>query len=533
MTLRFSARTLLGAFAAGACLSVAAPAVAQLRVATWNISNYGGGRNADLTTAIFAEFNGRSMTPDVIIALEFLNQSAVNSFLSILNAASGPGTWAAAPFIDGPDTDGAFFYRVSKVGYLGTTIVGYGSTSTSNQPRNTYRYDLRPIGYTSNAASIGCYAVHMKAQGGTNSEGRRLIESQRIRDNAEGQNAVNLSGQTMAGTGLPVGYSFLVAGDLNVQSATESFYAELIGSQVNNTGRFFDPIKTPASWNNNSAYRFVHTQDPAGAGGMDDRHDQILLSASLINGSGLDYIGNPNIAYSTTTWNDPNHSYRAWGNDGTSFDSTLTTTGNAMVGPAIAQALINVCAGAGHLPVFLDLRVPAKAASVAAIEFGEVALNAPASADLPVFNAGDVALWTAGGISDLHYSFDASSGFGAPAGVFIDAAGGGSNLHSIVMDTSAPGPKSGTLAIISDDPDQPVRIVLLSGTVTSQPPSCSADWDHDGSITPSDIAGFVNDWLASITGQTLVADFDQDQAITPSDLALFINTWLNQLGGGC
>ncbi len=28
-----------------------------------------------------------------------------------------------------------------------------------------------------------------------------------------------------------------------------------------------------------SAYRFIHTQDPSGAGGMDDRHDQILVCA--------------------------------------------------------------------------------------------------------------------------------------------------------------------------------------------------------------------------------------------------------------
>ena len=29
-----------------------------------------------------------------------------------------------------------------------------------------------------------------------------------------------------------------------------------------------------------------------------------------------------------------------------------------MVGPVIAQALVTAAAGAGHLPVFLDLRVP-------------------------------------------------------------------------------------------------------------------------------------------------------------------------------
>ena len=60
--------------------------------------------------------------------------------------------------------------------------------------------------------------------------------------------------------------------------------------------------------------------------------------------------------YSTTTWNDPNQSYRVWGNDGTSFNKSLTIAGNAEVGASIAQSLVNDATPAGgHLPVFLDL----------------------------------------------------------------------------------------------------------------------------------------------------------------------------------
>ena len=131
---------------------------------------------------------------------------------------------------------------------------------------------------------------------------------------------------------------------------------ELVGAQAVNDGRFFDPINTPGSWNNNAAYRFVHTQDPAYQ--MDDRHDQILVSAGLVDGVGLDYIGDPALPYSTTTWDDPAHSYRCWGNDGSSYNQLLTTTGNQMVGNVIAQALRASALGGGHLPVYLDLRVP-------------------------------------------------------------------------------------------------------------------------------------------------------------------------------
>jgi hypothetical protein len=192
----------------------------------------------------------------------------------------------------------------------------------------------------------------MKSGSSSEDQSRRLLEAQRIRNNAEL---------------LPQGWHFLIAGDYNIQSSGQAAYQELVASQADNRGRFFDPIASPGSWNNSSAFVFVHTQDPSGAGGMDDRHDQILLSASLVDAEGVDYVGDHFTPYSTVSWNDSNHSYRSWGNDGTSFNATLRTTGNQMVGPVIAQALINSAAGAGHLPVFLDLEVPAVVAAVPAV----------------------------------------------------------------------------------------------------------------------------------------------------------------------
>lgn len=521
---------------------VVGSAQAQLRVVAWNISNFDGvsGLDADIKTAVYGAFSGRTMAPDVMMTLEFINPTAVNNFLMNLNTAPGsPGDWAAAPFIDGADTDAGFFYRTSKAVYLGTTIVGYGSSDTNNQPRNTYRYDIRLVGYGNvPGASLACYAVHMKAQGGTNDVGRRLIEAQRIRDNAEGQNVINPdNGLPIPGTALPSGWNFLVGGDMNSQSSTESFYVEYTGSQANNTGRFFDPIKTPGSWNNNSVFRFVHTQDPAGSGGMDDRHDQILLSGSLIDGQGFDYLGNANLPYSTTTWNDPNHSYRAWGNDGTTCPTnsncgpSLTITGNAMVGAAIAQSLVDLCSGAGHLPVLLDLRVPPQVTSTTTINFGTVPQGSTAQANLSVSNSGDVAKWTANGISPLSYTLAASAGFTAPGGSFNDAAGGAANSHIISMSTATPGPKSGTITIASNAPDQPTRIVTLTGTVSA--PTCPVDWNLDGAVNPADIASFVNDWFASLSGGTLVGDFNGDLAVTPSDVAAFVSAWFTALSQGC
>lgn len=474
-----------------ALLAIAGVSAAQLRVATWNITRYdGNSRAADIQTSVYGTFLGRSMSPDVLLVQELTNAGALNTLVSVLNSAPGsPGDWAAAPFVLGPDTDGVCLYRTSKVTLVGNTtwVIALGSSSSDNQPRNTYRYDIRPVGYVSPTTVISMYNVHMKAGSSSSDQQRRLIESQRIRANASG---VNTNGP---GSAKPAPYNFLVAGDFNIQTASQQAFAHLVESQADNSGRFFDPIRSGfnsssagdnGSWNNNSAYRFIHTQDPVGAGGMDDRLDMILLSGGLVSGGPMSYIGNPNISYSKTTWNDPNHSYRAWGNDGTSFDTELTVAGNTMVGAAIAQALKNVAtppAGnpGGHLPVFLDIRMPPTLAAPMVIDFGEVEQGSVSQRSFFVGNGGDVFLWGPQGITSLQYTMQASTGYAVPAGPFTDAAGGALNSHVVTLDTSTLGTVNGTITILSNAPDAPAWSVTLTGSVvtTNQPPIANAGPD--------------------------------------------------------
>jgi hypothetical protein len=302
---------------------------------------------------------------------------------------------------------------------------------------------------------------------------RRLLEAERIRNNAEG---------------LPPAWQFIVAGDFNIQGSGESSYLELTGSQPSDAGRAFDPVNTPGAWNNNGAYRFVHTQDPATQ--MDDRFDFLLIEAGLRDGAGFEYIGNAALPFSTTTWNDPDHSLRVWGNDGGSYNQPLTTAGNTMVGSAIAQAITNLAGGLGHCPLFLDLRVPPKIASETLIDFGVVAQGATAEALLNVSNNADISLWTIAGIADLAYSLSATAGFSAPAGVFVAAPGGG-NAHVITMDTSTPGPLNGTLVVASNSVDEAVRIVTLTGEVTPASDPDLGDLNCDGQMDFFDIDPFL------------------------------------------
>lgn len=362
----------------GGTLLLACPQLAHaqqsLRVVTWNVSAYDTsatttGRLTDFRTAIYGvnAANGLTMAPDVFIGQEFMSQAATTDFLTnVLNGAPGsPGDWAAAPFVatsgngTGLAGESAFFYRTSKVQYLTTTTVNdvsqnFPVVNNNEQPRNTYRYDFQLTADTSQ--KFGAYSVHMKSSTGASNEARRQLEADRIRRNAQG---IDTNG-ALVGGGLPNGYHYLVAGDFNIASSSETAYQTLTSGSYNGSsvGAFFDPIKTPGNWDvNNNSFRFVHTQDPVS--NMDSRFDQILLSPSLVDGTGTDYKGNSQLAYSTTTWNDPNHSYRAWGNDGTSWATGLTTTNNGMVGSAIATALKNSALSGGHLPVFLDINYTA------------------------------------------------------------------------------------------------------------------------------------------------------------------------------
>lgn len=453
----------LRAAAALAVFTLAGVASAQLRVATWNISNWGvtnvnDARSNAVKTVVHGVFNGRSMSPDVILVQEITSANALTTLRNALNQAAGsPGDWASAPFLSSPDTSYGFLYRTSRVQFLSTTTVSVGGNAPE-PPRNTYRHDFRPIGYPVNAATIASYNAHLKAGTTTSDEARRLLEAQRIRGNAE----------TIAGQ---IG-GFIVAGDLNTQSSSDDSYVELTGSQTNNAGRLFDPIVTPGSWNNSSTFRFVHTQDHwdgASAGGMDDRYDYILLSSSLVDRTGMDYVGNPTVPYSTTTWNDPNHSYRVWGNDGSYFNDSINTTSNAMVGPTIASALLASLGNqSGHLPVFLDLTVPPLgAASTTRIDFGTLRMLFPTLKTFTISNTGNTTLWGANGIAPLRYTLSSSSPrVIVGGGPFTEAAGGGTNTHVVTINTMTPGPINETITVMSNDPVNPVRTIQITGTVS-------------------------------------------------------------------
>ena len=416
------------AFLAFAAASIIAAPVAQaLRIVDYNLLNYPGStgplRDPSFRT-ILAPLNA-----DVVVTEEMLSQAGVNEFLtSVLNTLE-PGQWAAAPFVDGNDTDAALFYKPAKVQFLGQ----WGYYPLGTETRLVHVYRLKPAGYAAGSAELRLYAVHLKAS--TGSESQRLVECIGVRDS---MNA------------MPAGTHGFAIGDFNFYTASsEPGYAKLQENQANNIGRVLDLLPS-GSWHDNGSFAPYHTQSTclsggcasgAATGGMDDRFDMILPTYNLNDNQGLSVVAGTCIAA---------------GNDGLHFNKAITDAPTIPEGAAYASALI---AASDHLPLRIDVQVPAKISTVASLAFGTVIVGASAVQNLSISNP---ATPPADG---LDHSFTADAGFSAPGGNFVLAAGAPPEIQPITMSTAIADSLQGQLHIASDDPDNATTNVDLSGTV--------------------------------------------------------------------
>lgn len=398
---------------------LAAPASA-LRVLTYNVLNYSGGRTTELTLVL------DQTRPDVVVAQEIIGSGGANAFLNTVLNVVDPGEWAVGPFLDGPDTDNAFYYRTAAVSFVSHFAI-------STALRNIDEYTFRPATHSSSGADLRIYVIHLKASQGSTNETKRLAEVTAMRARMET---------------FPVGQAYFVAGDFNIYTNTEPAYQYVINPANGTAGVVQDPIQREGNWHVNSSFADIHTQSPrvlqfgGGAnGGMDDRFDMLLTSPALLDGEGLDVLPS---------------TYTAFGQDGLHFDGAINVPPYVVVDSVTAQALHDA---SDHLPVFVDLQGLSILVADASVDVGAAIVGGVASADLSVANGAAVPG------DDLDYSLSAPAGFTAPAGGFSVAAGAPAALHAIGMDTGSAGAKSGDVVVTSDDPDAPSRLVPVAGTV--------------------------------------------------------------------
>jgi len=408
--------------AVAVALAAAVPAEA-VRVCSYNILNFPGSTG----TARLPYFRTviQEVDPDVMVVQEMLSLTGVNQFLNGVMNYSTPGLYAAGPFVNGPDTDNAIFYKPDVV-----ELVSHSEISTAL--RNISEYVLRPVGYTSTEAEFRVYSLHLKAGTSSSDLTKRLAEATILR------NYLN----DLAG-----GSCFMAAGDYNIRASTESAYQKLTGSEADNDGRLKDAIHSPGNWHDNSSFAWIHTQSPrtssfggGATGGMDDRFDLILISYALDDGEGMDFVPGSRVAL---------------GNDGLHFNMAINAGTNYAVSEEVADAIHEA---ADHLPLYMDFQLPALMDADSSLAYGDVIVGAEACLPLHVAN---VATSPA---DELSYVIVPPGGFTGPTGQ-QELDPGEETDHYISMDTSTTGLRSGALTIESDDPDHPSWPVSLSGAV--------------------------------------------------------------------
>jgi len=426
------------------CLTVllgfALPARAQLRILDYNVaasSSSSSGPRPGMDTVLRAigdqNRSGFSRPIDIMLMQEGNAVATTGqAYADLLNTLTG-GTSYRPSTIDGASTGSGrplAVYNSAVVELIGEEALG--TVSISSQPRQTLRYQFRPVGYDS-TADFYVYNSHFKSANDSTSRNRRLVEATINRADADALgNGVNL----------------IYCGDLNLYSGTEAAFQKLVAS---GTGQAFDPLGQVGPWSNDASYIAIHTQSPATTasyngqitGGMDDRFDFQLVSDEWLDGRGLDYVPG---------------SYWAFGNTATHTMGGAITTGDPaalqayLPGYTLAQSgtvLANLARVTDHLPVVADYQLPAKLAASLAAAPPTVIRGAAISTTLTVSNAAPVAVVQ--GADRLDYGYAASGGL-TGSGTGSDLALGVGNTHPIALSTAAAGLFSGTVSVVATSP---------------------------------------------------------------------------------
>jgi hypothetical protein len=274
--------------------------------------------------------------PDILMVNEMGGGNTVNAFRLLSNALNKNGR----NYYSQATSSGLGQSLVNMLYYNSNKLTLESQTSIDKDLNNvnlvrvidvyTLRYNDPNLGVHNDTIRIHCIVAHLKA-GNTTSDRN---------DRDKATDAVMAYLNSIAATG-----NYFFAGDLNLYTATEAAYQNLLNYSVPAL-RFYDPVNVAASWSGDSRFAILHTQSTHtsggcfAGGGMDDRLDFILASDEVMNNTDhLDYIPS---------------TYKALGQDGNRFNGTIISPTNNSVPSLVSQALYNL---SDHLPVMMDVKV--------------------------------------------------------------------------------------------------------------------------------------------------------------------------------
>ncbi|PWH87167.1 T9SS type A sorting domain-containing protein [Brumimicrobium oceani] len=303
-----------------------------LSIISYNLLNFPDGRNdcGNNTVVPNRADTLKKITdylqPDIFVACEVQTQAGVDAVLNDALNANGNTNYIAANFNGNGYLHNAMFYNSNKLTLKSQHVV-------QSSPREIDHYVLYlndpSLAVFFDTTFIEVYMMHLKAGNSNSSEAQRDAQTQILMNYMANR---------------PTDRNVFFCGDMNVYSSNDDGYQNMISGSF----AMKDPINTPGNWNNSGTYAIHHTQstrtsanfDCGSKGGMDDRFDQILVSQNVMN-------NNDNVQYQTG-------SYRAVGNDGNHYNSSLISGSNSMYPTSVVRALYYM---SDHLPVELKVDV--------------------------------------------------------------------------------------------------------------------------------------------------------------------------------
>lgn len=311
-----------------------------LKVMSYNLLNFPDGRDdCGSNLQVGARWDTlrkivQYAKPDILMVCELQNEAGADSILNNALNVNNINYYSRANFVTNQSPGGSslnnmFFYNSQKV-----TLYSQSEVTTDLRDIGAYVvYANDPnLSFYNDTTFMFFFVGHLKA-GNWNApieKNRRAAECNSLRTYIDA---------------LAVGSNIIFGGDFNFYTSTEPGYQILTTGGVN---KLNDPINSPGNWNNNSAFKSIHTQSTRSSnyiecgavGGMDDRFDFILLSDSMLaGGNRVQYI---------------NNSYKAFGNDGIGFNQAINAPSNPSLPDSIMEALYYM---SDHLPVILDLNI--------------------------------------------------------------------------------------------------------------------------------------------------------------------------------
>ena len=286
------------------------------------------------------EFILSDYQPDLFLVCELNNITGANTILNITKTTINPN-FEMATYVSNTSDDsfGDQNYLQNLLYYDSTKFILEEEIIVPTELRdfNIYKLKLNTVDQDTDPIEVYIVVCHLKASSGTFNAQLRY------------EMIVELDDYLST---LPENTNVLLGGDLNIYTASESSFQELLDSSNHVT--FVDPANRIGSWNNNPSFVDVFTQSTrtqtglgGSRGGFDDRFDFILTSKDMINTANITYVPN---------------SYQVYGNNGlsTCYNRAINSSDCAISGSQfsfeIRDALHNF---SDHLPVTLSLETNA------------------------------------------------------------------------------------------------------------------------------------------------------------------------------